>query len=111
MGRPRGASGGALSCQPLGARDLRGLPQLPACEILGLTGVERPEGIEAMPGLRNLTLTGKVRSFEPLTALSKLTEFAHVGDEPLDVEPLEQQGGTDRSCGIRCATKRAAHPA
>jgi hypothetical protein len=77
-----------LACEPLAARDVRSLPQVPACEILNLTGVDRLDGIEAMPGLRNLTLNAAVRSFEPLTVLRELTGFSHCGVEPLDVEPL-----------------------
>jgi hypothetical protein len=68
-----------LICSPLAARSARDLPQLPNCEFLKLGGVERLDGIEAFPLLRNFT---------PLTALSHLTWFSYKGDEPLDVSPL-----------------------
>lgn len=77
-----------LSCTPLYAKNVRALPQLPACQVLTLAGVERLDGIEAMPGLRDLVLNSSVRSFEPLTALRELTGITHVGDAPQDVEPL-----------------------
>lgn len=77
-----------LSCSPLAVRSVRDLPQVPACEILSLMGVERLEGIEAYARLRNFKLGGNVRSFEPLTALKHLTWFQCSGFEPLDVRPL-----------------------
>jgi len=79
---------GTLSCAPLNARDLGDLPQLPACEFLTLSGVERLDGIEASPRLRNLTLTACVRDFAPLAALPALTCFTCNGDRPVDVAPL-----------------------
>ena len=79
---------GALNCLPLAVRSVRDLPHFPACEFLHLGGVERLDGIEAFPRLRNLTLTGVVRDFAPLTALEKLTCFNHSGALPLDVTPL-----------------------
>ncbi|HEV7403295.1 MAG TPA: hypothetical protein VGO11_10225 [Chthoniobacteraceae bacterium] len=79
---------GALECAPLQARNVRDLPQLPACEFLRLAGVERLDGIEAFPRLRNLTLTGPVRDFSPLIELPALTWLNYVGALPLDVSPL-----------------------
>jgi hypothetical protein len=79
---------GTLNCSPLAVRSVRDLPRFPACEFLQLGGVERLEGIEAFPKLRNLTLTGVVRDFSPLTVLNKLTCFTHNGALPLDVTPL-----------------------
>ncbi len=79
---------GSLICSPLAVRSVRDLPQLPACEILHLGGVERLDGVEAFPKLRNLTVTGVVRDFEPLTVLKQLTCFTHSGALPLDVTPL-----------------------
>lgn len=81
---------GRLLCQPLGLRSVRDLPQLPNCELATLGGVERLDGIEAWPRLRNLTLQGVVRDFTPLTALRELTWFSQEGAEPLDVAPLAQ---------------------
>ena len=78
----------ALQCEPLAARSVRDLPQLPACEFLTLGGVERLDGIEAFPRLRNLALQTNVRDFTPLIALDKLTCFTCGGFEPLDVSPL-----------------------
>jgi hypothetical protein len=77
-----------LHCDPLPARSVSELPQLPACEFLTLTGVEKLDGIEQFPRLRNLTLTGDTRSFEPLTALKELTALTCTGFAPLDVRPL-----------------------
>jgi hypothetical protein len=79
---------GTLSCSPLAARALADLPVFPACEFLTLSGVERLDGIEAFPLLRNLTLTGPVRDFTPLTALRNLTCLTYNGALPLDVSPL-----------------------
>ncbi|HEV7401851.1 MAG TPA: hypothetical protein VGO11_02950 [Chthoniobacteraceae bacterium] len=79
---------GLLSCQPLQARSVRDLPRFPACEFLTLEGVERLDGIDAFPRVRNLTLTGPVRDFTPLTALPGLTWLSYKGALPLDVAPL-----------------------
>lgn len=79
---------GALRCEPLAARNVRDLPQFPACEILTLAGVERLDGIEAFPRLRNLQLYSEVRDFAPLTALDQLTCFTCTAWEPVDVSPL-----------------------
>ena len=78
----------SLQCDPLPARSVRELPQLPACEFLTLGGVERLDGIEAFPRLRNLALTGDTRSFEPLTELNELTALSCSGCAPLEVRPL-----------------------
>ena len=77
-----------LRCQPLDARNVRDLPQLPACEFLTLGGVERLDGIAAFPRLRNLTVETVVRDFAPLEALHELTCFTHKEFEPLDIAPL-----------------------
>src|ERR1035437_4527382 len=77
-----------LQCDPLPARSVRELPQLPAVEFLTLVGVERLDGIEQFPRLRNLTLMGDTRSFEPLTALTELTALTCSGFAPLEVRPL-----------------------
>lgn len=77
-----------LNCTPLAQRSVRDLPQLPACEFLTLGGVHRLDGIGAFPKLRNLTLTGPVRDFAPLTALQNLTWFSYAGGLPLDVAPI-----------------------
>jgi|GEM_PF-1787071 len=79
---------GTLKCQPLDARSVRELPQLPACEFLTLAGVERLDGIEAFPRLRNLTIETVVRDFAPLEALRELTCFACEEFEPVDISPL-----------------------
>jgi hypothetical protein len=79
---------GALECTPLQARNVGHLPQFPACEFLKLAGVDRLDGIEEFPRLRNLTLTGPVRDFSPLVALPALTWLNYVGALPLDVAPL-----------------------
>lgn len=78
----------ALLCDPLAARSVRELPQLPACEFLTLSGVERLDGIEQFPRLRNLTINSDTRSFEPLTSLNHLTALTCTGFAPLDVRPL-----------------------
>jgi hypothetical protein len=77
-----------LKCEPLAAPDLRRLPQLPACEILTLAGVERLDGIAAFPKLRNLKLETDVQDFTPLTALDRLTCFHCSALEPVDISPL-----------------------
>jgi hypothetical protein len=77
-----------LRCEPLPARCLRDLPQLPACEFLTLGGVERLDGIEAFPRLRNLKLETDARDFTPLAGLDKLTCFTCGGFEPVDISPL-----------------------
>jgi len=87
-----------LKCQPLEARSLRELPQLPACEFLTLAGVERLDGIEAFPRLRNLKLETDVRDFGPLAALEKLTCFTCSAFKPLDLRPLT------RLPQLQCAT-------
>jgi hypothetical protein len=79
---------GGLNCSPLAVRSVRDLPVFPACEVLQLGGVDRLDGIEAFPHLRNLNLTGVVRDFAPLAALAQLTCFTYSGAEPLDVVPL-----------------------
>jgi hypothetical protein len=81
---------GNLTCSPLVARQVRDLPQLPACQFLTLIGVERLDGIEAFARLRNLTLQGNVRDFSPLAALKELTCLTCSGGKPLDVSPLTQ---------------------
>lgn len=77
-----------LKCQPLEARSVRELPQLPSCEFLTLAGVERLDGIETFPRLRNLRLETDVRDFAPLAALTKLTCFTCSAFKPLDLQPL-----------------------
>jgi hypothetical protein len=77
-----------LRCDPLEARSVRDLPQLPACEFLSLAGVETLEGIDAFPRLRNFTLESPADSFEPLTALPGLTCVTALDHEPMDVAPL-----------------------
>jgi hypothetical protein len=79
-----------LKCDPLPMRRVRDLPQLPACELLTLGGVEQLDGIEEFPRLRNLRLETDTRDFAPLTALKNLTWFSCGGFEPLDVLPLTQ---------------------
>ena len=79
---------GTLSCTPLAARSYADLPLLPACEYLTISGVDRLEGIERMPRLRNLTLNGPVRDLSPLAALAELTCFSLTGDKPRDISPL-----------------------
>ena len=64
--------------QPLEARSVRELPQLPACEFLTLAGVERLDGIEAFPRLRNLKLETDVRDFAPLAARWRKTHLLHL---------------------------------
>ncbi len=80
---------GTLVCSPLCARNVDALPFFPRCEFLTLAGVDRLDGIERYaPRLRNLTLTGPVRSLAPLASLSKLTWLSYGGDRPRDVSPL-----------------------
>ena len=79
---------GTLICAPLAARSVRDLPQLPACRMLTLNGVEKLDGIEAFPQLRNLTLSGDVQDYSPLAALGELTCLNSAGAKPLDVTPL-----------------------
>lgn len=78
----------ALNCCPLAARNVRDLPQVPACEFLTLTGVEKLDGIEAFPRLRNLTIDSVIRDFSPLQSLPELTCLTDKEFEPLDVAPL-----------------------
>jgi hypothetical protein len=79
---------GALKCSPLAARCVRDLPQLPACRLLTLSGVERLDGIEAFAELRNLDLECEVRDFAPVARLPELTSFTCSTPRPLDVTPL-----------------------
>jgi hypothetical protein len=79
---------GILKCEPLAARSVRDLPQLPACQELTLGGIERLDGIESFPALRNLTIETDVRDFTPLQALTELTCFTCKASEPLDIAPL-----------------------
>ena len=62
-----------LECKPLHVRSVADLPQLPACEVVTLSGAEDLRGIERWERLRNLTVAGRFRSFEPLAALAELT--------------------------------------
>lgn len=108
---------GNLSCSPLHARSVRDLPGFPACEFLALSGVERLDGIAALPGLRNLTLTGPVRDLAPLTALPNLTCLTYTGALPLDVSPLAALPGlqfaqfnTSHNYGIDTAPLRDYSP-
>lgn len=85
----------SLYCTPLAARNLHDLPQLPACEFLTLRGAERLDGIEKMPGLRNLRLEGPFHSFAPLVPLNELTWMTvdcpghrDATRQPRDVSPL-----------------------
>ncbi len=77
-----------LKCEPLEARNVRDLPQLPACEFLSISGIESLEGIEAFSRLRNLTLETPTESFEPLVGLPHLSCFTARDHEPLEVTPL-----------------------
>ncbi len=100
LAMPRGASfpnvrRAVLHCIPLAARNAEDLPHLPACEILTLSGVERLDGIERMPALRNLTIRGPFRSFAPLEALKELTwlmvdctDHRDPPKQPRDVTPV-----------------------
>lgn len=90
---PRGASfpnvrKGALYCMPLAARDVSDLPHFPACEFLTLKGAEKLDGIEHMPGLRNLDLHGPFESFAPLAALKELTCLTVEPDSHLDPDKM-----------------------
>lgn len=89
---------GVLRCVPLDARNVHDLPHLPACEFLTLAGVERLDGIEAFPRLRDLTVESNTRTFAPLTVLEHLTTFTCNGFEPQDVAPLA------RLPRLQCAT-------
>ena len=106
-----------LRCDPLEARNVRDLPQLPACEFLSIAGIETLEGIEAFSGLRNLTLETPAESFEPLTGLSRLTCFTARDHEPVDVTPLTRVPGLQFIClntwnkpRIRAVTPRDLSP-
>jgi hypothetical protein len=77
-----------LKCDPLDARSVRDLPQVPECEFLSIAGVETLDGIEAFPRLRNLILATSVESFEPLAQLKALSCFTAKDFEPVDVTPL-----------------------
>lgn len=94
---------GGLHCAPLHTRNVRDLPQFPACEFLTLSGVERLDGIEALPHLRNLTLSGPVRDLAPLAELRALTWLSYVGALPLDVAPLA------RAPRLLCASFQTQH--
>lgn len=87
-----------LRCQPLAARNVRDLPQLPACEFLTLGGVEKLDGIAAFPRLRNLKIETDVRDFAPLAGLDRLTCFTCNAFAPADVSPLT------RLPRLQCAT-------
>lgn len=78
----------AIHCEPLAARNMRHLPQLPACRLLTLSGVDRLDGIEAFSQLRNLRLECDVKDFAPLAALPELTAFSTSAAQPADVSPL-----------------------
>lgn len=77
-----------LKCEPQYARSVHDLPQLPSCHFLTLAGVERLDGIEKFPHLRNLVLETDTRDFTPLEALRELTCFTCNSFEPLDLRPL-----------------------
>lgn len=93
-----GAKFAVLRCQPLEARNVRDLPQLPACEFLALGGIETLDGIEAFARLRNLTLEKPAESFEPLTRLAHLSCLTVRDHEPLDVTPLTRVPGLQYIC-------------
>jgi hypothetical protein len=87
-----------LKCEPLEARSVRDLPQVPECEFLSLGGVETLEGLEAFPKLRNFTLESATESFEPLTRMQHLTCVTAQDFEPLDVAPLVRVPGLQFVC-------------
>jgi hypothetical protein len=78
----------SIQCEPLEARNVHDLPQLPACEFLSLGGIEALDGLEAFTKLRNFTLTTPAESFAPLAQLQNLTCLTVKDHEPLDVTPL-----------------------
>ncbi len=88
----------SLKCDPLEARNVRDLPQLPLCEFLSIGGIEMLDGIEAFPRLRNLILSTPAESFEPLTQLTALTCFIAQDHEPIDVTPLARVPGLRFLC-------------
>jgi hypothetical protein len=86
---------GSLYCRPLAARSVADLPQFPACEFLTVSGVEKLDGIEKIPHLRNLTILGPFASFAPLESLHQLTcltvgvpKHGDQEHQPRDVAPL-----------------------
>lgn len=87
-----------LRCSPLEARNVRDLPQLPACEFLSLGGIESLEGIEAFSQLRNLTIESGPESFEPLAGLKHLTCLTAKEHEPIEVTPLSRVPGLQYVC-------------
>jgi hypothetical protein len=78
----------SLVCEPLAARNVRDLPQVPNCQFLYVGGIETLEGIERFPRLRNLVIATATESFEPLVALPQLTCVTVQDLEPMDVSPL-----------------------
>jgi hypothetical protein len=87
-----------LKCEPLEARSVRDLPQLPECEFLSLAGIETLDGVEAFPRLRNFKLESPAESFEPLTQLQHLTCLTAQDFEPIDVAPLARVPGLQFVC-------------
>jgi hypothetical protein len=78
----------SLVCEPLAARNVRDLPQVPECEFFCVGGIESLEGIETFSRLRNLVVVTATESFEPLAALNELTCLTVKDLEPVDVAPL-----------------------
>ena len=90
----------SLHCKPLAMRDVRDMPNLPACESLTLSGAASLRGIEKMPALHSLTLVGAFKSYEPLTAAPGLLslivepESAHnLREQPFDLTPVNRIPG------------------
>jgi hypothetical protein len=78
----------SIECEPLPARSVRDLPQVPRCKFLMLGGMESLEGVEAFREVRNLSLKTPFKSFEPLVQLPELTCLTVHAEEPLDLSPL-----------------------
>ena len=69
-------------------RDATRLPEMPALEKLTLEGVNRLDGLERYPRLRDLAVSGPIRDLAPLAKLTRLTHLVVASHELQDLTPL-----------------------
>lgn len=71
-------------------RDLSRLPEMPALDLLAVNALDRLDGLERYPRLRNLNLNGCFSDLRPLTSLPSLTHVSLSSTSAFDLAPLSQ---------------------
>lgn len=69
-------------------RSIRQLPRMPKVERLSVANVADLGGIEEMPNLLNVELSGPFEDLSPLAALTRVTYLKLEGERFLDLTPL-----------------------